>query len=659
MTKMNLVRAKKVEKPMGSMRRIAMAAAVAVLAVLPAAGARGGEDEAKLIGVLRSNAGTFEKAKACQRLAVVGTREAVPVLAGLLGDEKLAHYARFGLEPIPDPSVDAALREAMGKLQGKLLVGVINSIGVRKDAKALPALEERLGSKDPDAATAAAAAMARIGTVEAAASLRKALTAAPPALRSSIGESCLVCAETLLAAWKRPEAVSLYDAVRSSEAPPHIRSAATLGAIRAREAAGIPLLVDCLNGSDPALFAVALKAGRELEWGKVTTALIEEARKLPPERAAQVIAVLGDRDDRAAVPAIVEAAKAGPREVRIAAVRALGALRDRSAGPALLAAAVDPDAKVASAAGAVLEDFEAEGIDEEIVDLLEGGGKLPPALIDLVGRRSIAAAVPALKKAADDDNDTIRLAAIRALGQSVRAEDLRILVDRLVAPREASEVAAVQDALKAACKRIPEKDACADILAAAVSSAKAPEAKIRVLEIFGSVGGKKALAAVAGCVKSPDLGTAALKVLGDWPSEEAAPELLALVKASGDAKERLAVLGSFGRVVSRVRFAKEKRLSLCTDALAIARNDDERKVVFVTLAALPAVESLAILAPYLKNSALKEEACAAAATIGERIVRYPASAAAVRDSMKAVIDAGVKAEIIERAKKVYAQAGGK
>ena len=36
---------------------------------------------------------------------------AVPVLAGLLGDEKMAHYARYGLEPIPDASVDAALAE--------------------------------------------------------------------------------------------------------------------------------------------------------------------------------------------------------------------------------------------------------------------------------------------------------------------------------------------------------------------------------------------------------------------------------------------------------------------------------------------------------------------------------------------------------------------
>ena len=56
--------------------------------------------------MLRSDAGLFDKAKACQRLAVIGGRDAVPALAAFLGDKELAHYARFGLEPNPDPAVD-------------------------------------------------------------------------------------------------------------------------------------------------------------------------------------------------------------------------------------------------------------------------------------------------------------------------------------------------------------------------------------------------------------------------------------------------------------------------------------------------------------------------------------------------------------------------
>ena len=116
----------------------------------------------ELVEILEdSKASEFAKAKACQRLAVVGDKTAVAALAALLGDPKLAHYARFGLEPISDPSADKALRDALGGLEGNLLIGVINSIGRGKDPKALDALAKHMHGDD-DVAEAARAALGRI-----------------------------------------------------------------------------------------------------------------------------------------------------------------------------------------------------------------------------------------------------------------------------------------------------------------------------------------------------------------------------------------------------------------------------------------------------------------------------------------------------------------
>ena len=117
----------------------------------------------KLIAILKDPAASvYARAKACQRLAVVGDKTAVPALAALLADPQLSHYARFALEPNPDPSVNEALRAALGKVKGKLLVGVINSIGHRKDAKAINALAELLHDADSEVAKAANDALARI-----------------------------------------------------------------------------------------------------------------------------------------------------------------------------------------------------------------------------------------------------------------------------------------------------------------------------------------------------------------------------------------------------------------------------------------------------------------------------------------------------------------
>jgi len=118
---------------------------------------------AKLILILQdANASVYAKAKACQRLAVVGGRSAVPALAALLTDPQLSLYGRFGLEPNPDPSADDALRAALGKVQGNLLVGVINSIGLRRDKQAIAGLEKLRHDSSTEVARAADAALARL-----------------------------------------------------------------------------------------------------------------------------------------------------------------------------------------------------------------------------------------------------------------------------------------------------------------------------------------------------------------------------------------------------------------------------------------------------------------------------------------------------------------
>ena len=69
-------------------------------------------------------------------LGVVGSAKSVPALAALLSDPDLAHPARMALEPMANADAGTALRAALGKVQGKLLSGVIASIGARRDPQA-------------------------------------------------------------------------------------------------------------------------------------------------------------------------------------------------------------------------------------------------------------------------------------------------------------------------------------------------------------------------------------------------------------------------------------------------------------------------------------------------------------------------------------------
>ena len=117
----------------------------------------------KLVSILKDPQGSlFAKAKSCQRLAVVGDDSAVPALAALLIDERLSHYARFALEPMPGAAADDALRGALGKVKGNLLVGVISSVALRRDKKSLDALAKLVHDADQEVARAATEGLARL-----------------------------------------------------------------------------------------------------------------------------------------------------------------------------------------------------------------------------------------------------------------------------------------------------------------------------------------------------------------------------------------------------------------------------------------------------------------------------------------------------------------
>ncbi|MDX2149463.1 MAG: HEAT repeat domain-containing protein [Bryobacteraceae bacterium] len=185
---------------------------------------------ARLLGDAGSS--DFQKAKACMRAGELGSKETVPALAALLADEKLSTYARYGLEPIADPSAGDALRAALPKLKGNLLIGVVNSLGKRRDEKAAPTLTKMMSAPDQDLARAAIAALGSIGTPAAMKVLQGALPKAAPPLKMPLADAALICAERLLADGNRDQALALYTYLSAPAVPKPARLGAMAAIIR-------------------------------------------------------------------------------------------------------------------------------------------------------------------------------------------------------------------------------------------------------------------------------------------------------------------------------------------------------------------------------------------------------------------------------------------
>ncbi len=577
------------------------------------------EKESDLIGVLKSESSPGDKAIACKRLAIFGTAEAAPELAKLLSNEQLAAWARIALEAIPGPKVDETLRKATESLQGRLLVGIINSIGVRRDAGAVESITPKLKDKDVEVASAVAVALGRIGNAAATQTLRQAIVTSSEGVRSAVAEGCVLCAEKALRDGNTTLAAAIYDDVRKADVSKQRVVEATRGAILARKQDGLPLLLENLRSPDKVLFQLAIQTAREMSGREIDNALATELTTAKPDRAVLVIQAMADRKETVSLPAIAKAASVGPKEVRLSAIAALGRVGDMSSVSSLLGIAGETDAELAEAAFNALAELPDPNVAKDILGRLpKAEGSMLTALIKVVGQRRIEATQELVKSLKNADK-SVRAAAFKSLGTTVPPQGLDVLISQVVTPSVAEDLEVAKLALKTAAVRMPDREACATQLAKTMEASALPT-KVVLLDIIGAVGGTKALEAISAAAKgeTPELRDVGSRVLGEWLTYDAAPVLLDLVKSGPSDKFQGRLFKGYLRMAGQFARNQPERVDMCTEAFAVARQVGEQKQVLELIKKFPDVETLKLAIKAMQVAELKEDAVQTALAIAEK-----------------------------------------
>jgi len=435
--------------------------AILALAVVPLLTRAAGDsaeavaaEEQKQIAILRADAKPADKALACKRLAIYGSKEAVPFLAPLLGDPQLASWARIALEAIPGPEANKALRDALAGVEGRLLIGAINSLGVRRDPDAVSLLAAKLRDDDAGVAEAASVALGNIGGAAAADALSSMLADGAADRRSAAAEGCVLCAERLLAAGKPDAAIALYDAVRAANVSPQRTVEAIRGAIVARGKAGVPMLAELLKSPDDGMFGVGLRVARELPGADVAAVLVTAFDGAEPGRQAGLLLALGDCCGADAVPVAIKATRSTDRGLQLLAVKLLDRLGNPAALQALLSAAAGEDAAVSRAAQSAVARLPGADVDRALAALL---GDADPArrlaAVDLIVHRGGEGTLPLLLRAARDNDSDVRASALKAIGDLSTVEELPVLLELLLAGRSDDEIRAAENAVISTCTR--------------------------------------------------------------------------------------------------------------------------------------------------------------------------------------------------------------
>jgi hypothetical protein len=199
--------------------------------------------------------------------------------------------------------------------------------------------------------------------------------------------------------------------------------------------------------------------------------------------------------------------------------------------------------------------------------------------------------------------------------------------------------------------RMPDREACARQLDAGLARASGG-ACLALLHLLGQVGGARALETLKSAVKKgePSVRDAALHILSEWQDVTAAPELLALARTSDNRTHKVLALRGYIRLIGQRDLPPDRKLVMCREALPLIERPEEKQLLLGALGGVHSAGGLALVAPYLDDPVLNEEASAAAVAIGERLAG--SQPAQVSQLMKKVLAVVHNQDIRHRAQEV-------
>jgi HEAT repeat protein len=612
--------------------------------------------EKQLDDFLKSDASYAAKDFVCRKLSVAGTEASVPALASMLTDEKVSDIARYALELIPGEAVDDALRQALPKANGNAKIGIINTLGVRGDKKAVELLTVLVGDSNETIAGAAVAALGRIDDRMATLAIAMAKDKATGPMQSKVLDAYLRCADRLTAKGQKDAAGAIYKQLYAAGEPMPVRVAAVRGLIVTAGDKTGDTVIEMLKSTDKPIQTVAIATLKDVAKTDVIKAAAGEMPNLAAEQQAQLISALADCGDKVALPAVQVAAKSTDASVRVAALKAMGTLGDVSSVDMLVATAAASGGEEQKAAQESLYRLRGADVDQAILRKLpEADANAKVELVRSCEQRDIKASVPVLMKTAKDADAKVRIESIKALRALAGPQDIPALIELQLAAA-GNDRGEFEKTVVVVARKIAEGKGQAEKVLAALPTAKDVDAKCSLLSVLGKIGDEAALPVLRDALgdKEDKIKDAAVRALSDWPTAAPAADLLKVAQTSKNQVHKTLALRGYVRLAGlKSSRPAEETMKMYKDAMALAADASEKKMVLSGLGSTNNFEAMQMAAGYLGDKELKEEAEAAVVKIAETTMKEHSRE--TKETLQKVIDGTTNESVREQAQKLLKQ----
>lgn len=572
-----------------------------------------------------------------RQLEYMGGAEAVEALTRVLNgaDAELKECARRALEKNPAPAASQSLRAALEKGGDTAWeIGLINSLGQRRDAGAVQLIAARL--KNAPAAWAAAQALGRIATPAALDLLRAEIGRNPAA-----SQALIEAANDRLAQGKDAEAKAIYVELYQPDHEAPVRAAALSGLLRTDRSTASRRIKEALTINEPRLQQIAIQAAAQ---GTAETQQTLEVLfpQMQPSAKVQILGVL----NASAEKTILSAGNDSEEAVRQAAIHAMGRVGGADSVTVLLTKASGESSPERALASTALTKISGTGALATLRKAAgDGAPKEKVAAMNALAGRQDAGALPVLLANAQGHDQPVRMAAWGALGKLASDQEMETLGQMALQSQSEEAISA----LESAARRVKNPSGAAKKLMAVAGNRE--NDVVALLPVFSVLGDERALAvavkhAASGSNESQEK---ALAALSNWSNFKAVEPLLAIAMDPNSPEERYlpALQGVIRLVDTQENEPAAARAEAGLAALKAARSEKEKKQALAALGNVPDAKVAAAITPLLNDSALKNDAGRAAANLAELLLEK--NKAAAQDLARALREANISRPLTQRA----------
>ncbi len=567
--------------------------------------------EQKFIDYLNSDATLDSKQFICKKLALIGTKASVKTLGKMLTKQETSDMALMAIEQIDDPSVDELLVRSVKKTSGNIQAGIINTIGKRKDAKAVKVLSRLVNSNDAQVQASAITALGKIADSKALGVLEKNVGALTGGAQMLAYDSYLKCVDKI-AKTEISKAFGLYEKIYNSDAPSTARVVALNGMLSTARGGRAKIIIEALKQDDRRINSTAALLVTQLKDPRQLIDIASAMGKLSSAGQVQLITALAATGQKAVFRQVQAFVISDDEQVSLAAIKALGVLGNESAVQMLVDIAAISKGEKRQVLRESLYRLKGPNVDQGILAAIAASEpKAKIELIKAVSNRKIANSEDTLFQVAKGDDAKVSVEAMKALKVIAGTESIEKVIDVLLTAKDSAVQKEAQRTLVALSSKNPVKQGSSVPIVAAINTATTSEAKTLLVQALGKVGDDDSLEILYASLQSENgkLVRAAVNALSGWPNSKPAEKLLDAAAKSEDQKIRALALRGLVKVVGSDSDRNVNEVAdLYKKAVELAASDDEKKMVISGLSEVRSSVALRMTASFLKDPALKQEA---------------------------------------------------